>query len=75
MKIPVSDKERELMNIIIPWCKERDLEREDALAIGLCCRGDEASQEMIDILKENPDIDYCDLLLKASEIHTKMNKK
>ena len=71
----VTVKEEKLIQMLIPWCKDRNLEREDAIAILLCCRGDEAAQEMIDFLKDNPDIDYCDLLLKASEIHTKYNKK
>ena len=64
----VTKKEHELIDIIIPWCKERNLEKEDALAIGLCCRGDRASQAMIDFLRENPNIDYTDLLAKAVEI-------
>ncbi len=73
MVLPVTEKEKELVHIIIPWCKERGLEREDALAIGICCRGDKASQAMIDFLRENPDIDYSDLLLKAVEISNTVN--
>lgn len=68
MVLPVTEKEGELRKIIMTWCEKRGLEREDALAIGICCRGDEASQKMIDFLRENPDIEYTALLQKAVEI-------
>ena len=72
---PITEKENELKEVIIPWCRKRGLGSEEALAIGLCCRGDQASQEMIDFLHANPEINYNDLLLKAVEIGDKYGRK
>lgn len=62
-------KESELLDQIGEYLeKHDDLDEEDGLAVFLCCQGDRASQAMIDFLRDNPDIDYSDLLLKAVEI-------
>lgn len=62
-------KERELLDEIGKYLEEQDgLDEEDGLAVFLCCQEDNAAQPMMDFLRENPDIDYSDLLKKAVEI-------
>lgn len=70
----VTEKEHELIDVVVKWCLDRGLEQEDALPLGLFCRGDEAAQEMIDFIAAHPDIGYDDLVDKAIEIHRRHKK-
>ena len=72
----ITEKENELVDVIGEYIqRSEDLDKEDGLAIWICCRGDQASQEMIDFLHANPNVDYNDLLLKAVEIGDKYGRK
>lgn len=65
---PVTEKEHEMFQYVVDYVKRNGLEKDDAVALGLLCRGDTVAEKMIRILKENPKIDFDELIKKAVEI-------
>lgn len=70
----IGKKEEELISCVVDYVKRKNIEKEDGLAIVLLCDNDKASDEIIEFLRENPDVDFYDLFLKAVDLY-KENKQ
>lgn len=64
----IGEKEKELLPYVVDYVKRKGIDKQDGLAIALMCDDDEKSEQMIRVLRENPDMEFDDLFDKALEI-------
>lgn len=70
----LGEKEEELISCVVDYVKRKGIEKEDGLAIVLLCNNDKSSSEIIEFLRENPDVDFYELFLKAVDLYKQNNQ-